>query len=86
MARDRFLFDVSPKDVAIHAGGNTKERSRGHSRNLKNESRTRGNLPQHIVLPDSPNASTIKVRMSKANKQPSNMRDKSTPPQVFTQD
>jgi hypothetical protein len=25
MARDRFLFDVSPKDVAIHAGGNTKE-------------------------------------------------------------
>jgi hypothetical protein len=25
MARDRFLFDVSPKDVAIHTGGNTKE-------------------------------------------------------------
>jgi hypothetical protein len=86
MARDRFLFDVSPKDVAIHAGGNTKEDAEVTARKMKNESRTRGNLPQRIVLPDSPNVSTIKVRMSKANKRRSNMREQSTPPQVLTQD
>jgi|GEM_PF-5975148 len=38
MARDRFLIDVcSPKDVAVHAGGNTKEEADVTAQKMKNE-------------------------------------------------
>jgi hypothetical protein len=142
MARDRFLIDVcSPKDVEIHAGGNTKEEAEGTAQKMKNEGRncsaTRLHLNRKILqLPPvttlasvrtafrakgTPNGcgsrhgranlarisrtpsrsdlsrvvtnpvrsirwTWIKVRMPEANKQPSNMVEKSTPPQVFAQD
>jgi hypothetical protein len=66
MARDRFLIDVcSPREVAIHASGNTKEEAEVNSpENEERGSHAWESSAVHSPL-GLPECVTIKIRMSK---------------------